>query len=248
MKKPVLYVFAISHYCEKARWALDCLDIDYDTYFAAPGEHRQIALNLGLKVSGMPFLTSADEVIQGSAAIVSWADANAASGAGSLTPESLATECANIEQRLDNVIGVHVRRYYYSEALVDHPGSVRPIFTRDLPLLQKLKVSASWRVIRKLMIKGMDLGPAQGRESRAIVDAELRWLDGLLADGREFLVGETFSRADIAAASLLAPLVLPEQHPTYRGLAVPPNLSVDLENWSERPSLEWVRRIYARYR
>jgi glutathione S-transferase len=248
MNKPVLYVFAISHYCEKARWALDYLDIDYDTYFAAPGEHREIALKLGLKVSGLPFLTAAGEVIQGSADIVSWADANAATGAGSLTPGSLSTECADIEKRLDDVLGVHIRRYYYSEALVDHPGSVRPIFTRDLPLLQKLKTRASWSVIRKLMIKGMDLGPAQGQESRGIVDAELHWLDSLLAGGRDFLVGETFSRADVAAASLLAPLVLPEQHPTYRGFAVPPNLAADLEDWKDRPSLGWVRQVYARYR
>ncbi len=81
-----------------------------------------------------------------------------------------------------------------------------------------------------------------------MVDAELRWLDGLLADGREYLVGGTFSRADIAAASLLAPLALPEQHPAYQGLAVPPNISGDLERWKERPSLAWVRQMYARYR
>lgn len=29
MKKPTLYVFAISHYCEKARWALDFFEVDY---------------------------------------------------------------------------------------------------------------------------------------------------------------------------------------------------------------------------
>ena len=248
MKKPILYVFAISHYCEKARWALDYLDIDYDIYFAAPGEHRQIALSLGLKTSGLPFLTATDEVIHGSAEIVSWAETNAAPGARALTPESLSAECAGIEKRLDEIIGVHVRRYYYSEALVEHPGSVRPIFTRDLPLLQKLKVFASWRVIQKRMIKGMDLGPAQGQESRAIVDAELRWLDALLADGREYLVGGSFSRADIAAASLLAPLALPEQHPAYQDLAVPPYISDDLERWKERSSLGWVRQVYARYR
>ena len=30
MSKPVLNIFRISHYCEKARWALDYLDIDYE--------------------------------------------------------------------------------------------------------------------------------------------------------------------------------------------------------------------------
>jgi glutathione S-transferase len=29
MSEPVLYVFAISHYCEKTRWALDHFGIAY---------------------------------------------------------------------------------------------------------------------------------------------------------------------------------------------------------------------------
>ena len=56
------------------------------------------------------------------------------------------------------------------------------------------------------------------------------------------------SGADIAVASLLSPLVLPEQHPTYRGLAHPPRLAATVRSWDERPSLKWVRDIYAKHR
>jgi glutathione S-transferase len=94
----------------------------------------------------------------------------------------------------------------------------------------------------------MDLGPEQRQESRRIVEGELGWLDGLLADGRHFLLGNRFSRADITAASLLAPLALPKEHPTYGMLAVPPRARADLALWAERPSLAWVRRIYHDHR
>jgi len=29
---------------------------------------------------------------------------------------------------------------------------------------------------------------------------------------------------------------------------LPPNLSIDLENWKNRPSLVWIRDIYTKYR
>jgi hypothetical protein len=37
------------------------------------------------------------------------------------------------------------------------------------------------------MIKDLDLGPEQGQQSRALLEAELDWLDGLLADVRPYL-------------------------------------------------------------
>lgn len=243
--KPVLYVFAISHYCEKARWALDSLGIDYELRHAAPGEHGKIAKRLGAPRSSVPYLSVGDEVIQGSADIISWAE-GAASSEKPLTPDAEA--CDEIEQRIDEIAGVHIRRFYYSEALVEHPATVRPIFTRDLPWTKKIMISLAWGKIREFMIARMDLGEPQGEESRKIVDDELDWIDGLLADGRRYLVGGQFSRADIAVASIVSPLVLPPEHPAYSGLQHPPRLTHDLSNWDQRPSFRWVRDIYAQHR
>ena len=149
-----------------------------------------------------------------------------------------------MEQRLDDVLGVHVRRFYYSEALVDYPQSVRPIFTKDLALIQRWLVTAAWGTIRKLMIKGMDLGPEQGLQSRQLVTTELDWLDGLLADGRSFFSGNSLSRADITAASLLAPLVQPEQQPAYSDIQISPKVAVACKEWEQRRCLQWTRKIY----
>ena len=144
--------------------------------------------------------------------------------------------------------GVHIRRYYYSEALVDYPATVRPIFTKDLPLIQKWVITAAWGAIRKLMIQGMDLGPAQGLESRQLVEAELDWLDELLAPDRPFLAGDTLSRTDITAASLLAPLVQPDRHPTYAAIQLPPMLAAVCKEWRERRCMRWTREMYQNYR
>ncbi len=249
VRPPVLYVFAISHYCEKARWALDSLEVEYELRHLPPGSHVQATKQLGASGSSLPLLVAAGRVVQGSGAIIDWAESASTDPSKRLSPASESREeCLALEQRLDDVTGVHVRRYYYSEAIVDHPESVRPIFARDLSPLERRSLDENWGLVRKLMIGAMDLGPEQRQESRRIVEGELDWLDGLLADGRRFLLGDRLSRADLTAASLLAPLALPEGHPTYGMLEVPPLARADLTRWAERPVLTWVREIYRRHR
>jgi glutathione S-transferase len=238
---PVLYVFAISHYCEKARWALDYLGIDYELRHVAPGEHAEIAKKLGAPKSCVPYLSLDGSVLQDSANIISWAGKTSGSTAFS-------EEAGAIERRIDEVAGVHVRRYYYSEALVEQPSTVRPIFTRDLSFTKKLMTTLAFGKIRKIMMARMDLGARQGGESKALLLAELDWIDGLLTDGREYLVGERFSRADIAVASILSPLALPPEHPVYHRISHPPRIAIDVAGWQQRPCLQWVRKIYTKHR
>jgi Glutathione S-transferase, C-terminal domain len=56
-----------------------------------------------------------------------------------------------------------------------------------------------------------DLGPGAAAESRARLETELDWLDGKLADGRAYLAGDRFSRADLTVASLLANFARPKE-------------------------------------
>jgi glutathione S-transferase len=244
---PKLYVFAISHYCEKARWALDHYSIDYRLKHTMPGANRKIAKKLGAKSGSLPFLQIGNGAVTGSNAIIDWGEANRKRGTASLAGDDPDAAQA-IEKRLDDMTGVHVRRYYYSDALLTNPASVRPIFSRDLPFFQRHAMRAAWPKIVPVMIKLMDLGTAQGLESRDLLLAELDWLDGMLADGRPFLCGDTLSRADITAASLLAPLVNPPQHPTYSALALPAELAATIADWQDRPTLKWVTQVYAQFR
>ncbi len=248
MPVPVLYIFSISHYCEKARWALDYLGVEYKISHVAPGVHLQTAKRLGARRSSLPILVADGKTIQGSSEILDWAEASSADRGRRLIPDTGRRECLDIEKRLDDIAGVHARRYFYSEAVVDYPHLVRPMFAAKVALPQKLLAGMIWGVVRKRMIERMDLGPEQRDASKRIVDGELNWIDGLLADGRSYLVGDAFSRADMTAASLLAPLAVPPQHPTYADLTMPPKLAADLAEWEGRPSLTWVREIYARHR
>lgn len=247
MTKPNLYVFAISHYCEKARWTLDYLGIDHSLVVLAPGLHVRRARKLGVSGSTLPILETGEEVVQGSAQIVDWADAHTQTDR-TLTPEGQREQCLEIERRLDDVVGVHVRRFFYSEALVEHSADVKPIFTKDLRPLEKAFVGVAWPLVRKIMIKQMDLGFEQGQSSREILEGELTWLDEMLSDGRRFLVADQFSRADLAAAALLARLSGAEEHPAAENMSYPPGIAEEQQRWHDRPCVSWIRGLYRDYR
>jgi len=243
---PQLYIFPISHYCEKARWALDYLNVGYELHCVAPGVHADLLAKLGAKGTSLPVLLSDGCAIQGSHEIIEWAERHSCNGL-SLLPVDLPT-AVDIESRLNEVLGVHVRRMYYSEALVEHPDTVLPIFSDYLAEEEARFVRDAWEFIAAAMVEKMDLGVDQGQESRQIVLEQLEWLDTLLDDGRSYLVDESFSRVDLGAAALLAPLVLVPEHPTYSGLQVPPGLAQDISDWQHRPVSQYVTSMYRQHR
>ena len=106
MTTPKLYVFVISHYCEKARWALDRLGLKYQLQHTMPGMNRAIAKRLGAQSGSLPFLETDAGVIAGSGAIIDWAEMHRAPGSAGLSGNDPAQVRA-LEQRLDEVIGVH---------------------------------------------------------------------------------------------------------------------------------------------
>jgi glutathione S-transferase len=61
--KPVLVVFGISHFCEKARWALDWHGISYTEVTWPPGLHRPLLKKHGAKGSSLPVVLDGDLVV-----------------------------------------------------------------------------------------------------------------------------------------------------------------------------------------
>ncbi|MBT8140201.1 MAG: glutathione S-transferase [Gammaproteobacteria bacterium] len=248
MSKPALYMFAISHYCEKGRWTLDYTGIEHDIKYVAPGPHFRLVKKFKLPGSSVPYVVTDHEVVHGTGDIIDWADKHTSNGK-TLTPAGeQGDQSREIEKRIDDVIGVHVRRAFYSEMLIEDPGRVKKMLTHNVSLAQKLIVNAIFPKLRKIMIKRMDIGSAQGLESIQILEKEIAWLDELLADGRPFLVGDTFSRADLSAAALLGRTIQPPQHPFYDHLYTPPKLKAVTSEWRSRPSLQWISKLYEQYR
>jgi len=246
--KPKLYIFVHSNFCEKGRWALNHHGIDFEPAYLAPGMHIAFAKKHKLPASSLPILFANGEKIQGSSSIIDWAEAQNSDHEKSLKPTADADKCAELERRLDDGLGVHVRRLYYSEALIEYPDRVRQVFSNDLGFFPKILLRGMWPMVRNRMIEMMDLGAEQREDSKRIIEEEIGWLDDTLYGGRGYLLSDKFSRADLTAASLLAPIVRPKEHPVYNKVSMPPKMTSDMEKWSGRPTIRWVRDIYNKHR
>lgn len=186
-------------------------------------------------------------MVAGSSAIIDWCEAQNRDKSRSLDGR-MQLEVRAIEKRLDDIVGIHVRRFYYSDALINEPASVRPIFSNGLPLWQRMAVTLGWSRIVPIMVKGMDLGYEQGQQSRAVIEAELDWLNALLADGRPYLHGDQWTRADLTAAALLGPLVAPKEHPILQGVTFPEAFARTMQEWAHRPTFQFVGDMYSAHR
>jgi len=74
------------------------------------------------------------------------------------------------------------------------------------------------------------------------LEAELEQGDG------EFLVGDSFSVADLTAASLFYPLVVPPEGPLATDLPRPPALERFRASLSDRRGYKWVEETFRKHR
>lgn len=233
MALPRLIVLAPSHYCERARWALDHAGIAYDEVRWAPALHMPLARRIAAGTS-LPILQIDGQTIQGSDRILDWI------GTPGGDPE--------IERRFDEVIGPLCRRTLYAATLHDPSTGIREALLDGVSPTQYRAGRVLWPLIRRLMIARMNARAILRPQLEARLDGELAWFDSLVGD-RPHLVGEQLGRADITAASLLAPLVRqPALTPLYQRVRLPDCLERTLATWGQRPALTWVRRLYRTHR
>jgi glutathione S-transferase len=246
--KTRLITFGGSHFCEKARWALDWHRIPYSEISWPPGLHLVLARHCGAKATALPLLLDGETVIQDSGAIIDWAETKGQDRTRSLTPEKDLAQALAIERRANEVIGVHVRRLCYAEMLPNCSHLVKPALFHRTSGWHRLIGNAIWPATRRMMMRVYDIRPGAAFESRSKLEAELDWLDSKLADGRAYFAGDRFSRVDLTVASLLAGFARPKEMPIYHDMVVPDALAADVERWRTRPVMRWVVELYRAHR
>lgn len=199
---PRLYAESFAPWCEKARWALDHHRIRY-RYTEHVPMLGEIALRIAARrargLVTVPLLVQGDEVLMDSVAIARYAERN---GEGApLFPAAHDHEITAWNQRSEEVMTSG--RAMLLPRLEQSSGALReqlPPFVPNVlrPALQPLASSGVSYLSRKYGIRGED-GPAHEARARAALDA----LRAALADGRERLVGDTLSFADITMATAL---------------------------------------------
>lgn len=238
-----LYQFPISHYCEKVRWALDYKGLDYEIINLLPGLHFKTTKKLA-KYSSVPVLTDGDAVVQNSSKIITYLDEKYPDN--SLTPveEIIRLEALELERYLDAELGVHIRVCCY-HILLEYPKVVIPFFAHKGPWYGSMAMKLGFSKLQVKMRQMMNINADTFIQSKAKIHQAVDKLYSQL-ENQEFLAGGEFSRTDLTAASLLAPLVMPEGYGLNWPKRIPDELQALMDEFKDK--ISWVKEIYVNNR
>jgi glutathione S-transferase len=243
---PMLWQLPLSHYNEKVRWALDYKQIPHVRRSLLPGAHEVEAQRLTGDVSTTPVLTIDGKSIGDSTRIIAaieqrWPDPP-------LYPEEprLRDRALELEEFFDEQLGPHIRRAFYA-VLVNHPELLVPLFTDDESAIRRLL--ENFPLVRARIEERFEITAETAAESQAAVIAAVDRLEReLSASG--YLVGASFTIADVTAASLLYSVTRPPefQYPIIAHENLPAPWREFVDSLAQRPGGQWITQMYRGHR
>lgn len=239
-----LWQFRLSMYPEKVRWALDYKGVPHVRRSLLPGLHiAQLVPRFRYKST--PVLTDGETAVKGSAAIIDYLEQHHPEPALYPADPALRTRALELQTWFDDA-GAHVRRAYFRDVLPAGQYFGGLFATGYPPLVQALYRVAfpGTRMIMKLDMAITDRGADEGvRRTQEALDIVIK-----NRGENGYLVGDRFSVADLAAATVLNPVALPREYPVEYPQPFPPEMEQWLARWSAHPGTEWVREMYRRHR
>jgi glutathione S-transferase len=248
--KPILWQIQISHYSEKARWALDYKGVDHVRRSPLPGMHIAIALWLtGGAHPTFPVLEIDGRRIGDSTAVIAALEERFPEPALYPTDSGERARAEELEDFFDEELGPHIRRLAFYE-LIREPELFAELASQNAPGPLAKSKSLSGAYARAYTSLRFGANKGDGAEvARAKVIAAMDRLDAeLAASGGEYLVGGRFSVADLTAAAHFYPLVRPAEGPALIDSPSPPAFERFREGLAHRPGYAWIEQMFRRHR
>ncbi len=248
--EPTLWQLEISHYSEKARWALVHKGIPHRRRSPLPGTHIAVALALTRgRESTFPVLQLEGRTIGDSTAILAALEQRFPDPPLYPTDPEQRRRALELEEFFDEELGPYARLLPFHE-LVNEPEMFAEVASQAVPgPLGKAKgfIGLYARTYTSLRFGVNDKAAAETAREKIV--AAMDRLDAeLAAGGGDYLVGERFSVADLTAASIFYPVVEPEGGPLPPGIPTPPALERFRDGLRDRPGFAWVEEMFRRHR
>jgi glutathione S-transferase len=242
---PVLWQYSFSNYNEKVRWALDYKGISHRRRSVLPMGPRSLWFSRGNGT--LPALELDGERIVDSTTIIAALEERQPDPP--LYPGDPDERRRALEQEefFDEHAGHDMRRVGIIE-WGDEPEFGAAVFTIDQPEavrwgarhLQRLVRPVLWR----LMNRRYGFDPDSFERSKGTLRIALDRIEAE-RNGRPYLVGDSFTVADLTAAALLYPFVWPPEYP-YE-LPERPRSEL-LDSMRDHPACAWIADIWRRHR
>jgi glutathione S-transferase len=233
----VLITIPISHYCEKARWALDRAGVRYRERAHLQLIHRVVARRSGGGAT-VPVLVCGDRVLAESAEIVDEADARAAPDRR-LYPDDpvAAAEVRALERGFDERLGPQGRVWMYN-GLRGRRDLALGYGCTGVPAWERRVLRLAYPALMRAINRLLDVTPATAARSELEVRAIFDAVAERLGDGRPYLCGERFTAADLTFAALAAAVLMPPGYgvPLPQPDELPPAMAAIVRDLREHPA------------
>jgi glutathione S-transferase len=240
-----LYTFHMSHFSEKARWALDYEGVRYQEKVLTPGPHQLVIRRIAPR-SEVPVLQHDGHAVQGSSAILNYVADRL--GCTKLVPASADAKvrAREVEATVDHAFGLGVQRVLYAELLKNRPVVV-DLWSSGAPRWARAFYALAFPLVAagaKRTYKTDDLAAIARAKQRFL--AAFEELDRVLSR-QPYLGGERPDRSDITVAALLAPVCHPPEH-RVKWPETPPGLREFRSSLAGRPTWNHTLRMYREHR
>ena len=241
--QPRLLTIPISHFCEKARWALDRAAIGY-----REEPHLQFVHIWHARRAGggrtVPVLVTGDGVLGDSSEILAWADAHLPEDRR-LYPADGGDAARRMEARFDAGLGPDGRLWMYHGTL-PVVRELRPWALAGVPASERRAFTAAGRLLEPAIRRYLGVDAAAAAAALTRVDAVFDEVAGLLADGRPFLLGERFTAADLTFGALSAAVLMPPGYgsPLPGPGDLPEAMAREVRRLREHPAGAFAARLY----
>jgi glutathione S-transferase len=237
---PVLWQYNFSNFNEKARWALDFKGVSHVRRSLLPGGPRAMAFS---RRGTVPVLDIDGERIADSTRIIAALERRYPQPA--LYPDEPHDRSAalELEDFFDEEAGHELRRAGFYEWRT-HPGFVSDLLTTGRGRATRLFMRAVLPGAMVYARRRYRIYPADAEEARAKLTTALDRIEAEVKPSG-YLVGDSFTVADLTAAALLFPLAMPAEL-QYR-LPELPDWG-ELRPQAQHPATDWIREMYRRHR
>jgi glutathione S-transferase len=234
-----LITIPISHYCEKARWALDRAGIDYVEERHVQGPSRVYSRRAGgsgttpVLVTETGSLTESEDIV-----------AFAGDGLRQRDPEVL-----RITRWLDENLGIPDRRLIYAHVL-PHRDLMLSFNNVGVPAWEARALTAAWTVVHPWANKQLGISSDTKERDEALTRHAFDTVGEWLSDGRPFIFGDAFTAADLTFAALAAPVTGPDGYgtPLPGADTLPPETVAMIGRFREHPAGQFALRMYREQR
>ena len=240
---PVLWHIRISHYNEKARWALDYKRVPHERRAPREGLHMAYALALTRRPT-FPVLRLNGGAIGDSTRIIEALEREHPEPPLYPADPAERRRALELEDFFDEELGPHIRRVGFFHLLEDRE-TVSRYFSRGNAAAERM-TRAIYPGFKRVFHTRYGTTPKSAEEGLAKTRAALDRVEAERG-GRDYLVGDAFSVADLTAAALLAPFIQPDEL-QYPAPEFPPSLIELRDEFRSHPAGQWVLEMYRRHR